>query len=228
MLVTFEMSSNSNPPSPLKKYISPRRINPKLTQTHAQAPANLTVSEESRKCGIRAGNRWSFFFQRRHLSRSKRTKRALRRPPLFLLSPLLPLSSTPHNLQAFFLNKTKTIANGIRGVPESVLQYAPPLEADLRANAKSTLAQLVDAPPFDPLTADWSKIYTGFPQPAVPSFSAGSALGVADVMVSIEREREPEGRSSSERKARKHRQQEASLLLTSESTSPVSEARARE
>lgn len=82
-----------------------------------------------------------------------------------------------------FLNKTQTIANGLQGIPDSFLSYGGPLKADLRADAAFTAAQLVNAPAFDPVTADWSKIYTGFPQPQLPTIGLDNLAGVGTAKV---------------------------------------------
>ena len=70
--------------------------------------------------------------------------------------------------QASLLNATQTILAGARGVGQDVLQYAPPLKEGVETQVKATAAQLAGVQ-FNPATADWSKIYTGFPQPQVPT-----------------------------------------------------------
>lgn len=98
--------------------------------------------------------------------------------------PPLPRHKTQNLFrQALFLNKTRTLANGLQGIPDSFLSYGGPLRADLRADAAFTAAQLVGAPAFDPVTADWSKIYTGFPQPQTPTIGIDNIAGVGDVKV---------------------------------------------
>ena len=72
-------------------------------------------------------------------------------------------------LQASFIqNKTQTLVAGARDAGKDVVQYVSPLKTGLEAQAAKTAAQLADTP-FNPATADWAKIYTGFPQSKTPS-----------------------------------------------------------
>ena len=74
------------------------------------------------------------------------------------ISPFIPM------LQASFIqNKTQTLVAGALGAGANVLEFVPPLKTGLEAQAATTAAQLADTP-FNPATADWAKIYTGFPQ----------------------------------------------------------------
>ena len=83
-------------------------------------------------------------------------------------------------LQSSFQNKTQTLLAGARGAGADVVQYVPPLKAGLEAQAASTAAKLTGAA-FDPATADWSKIYTGFPQSQTPTTTLTfvNSVGVA-------------------------------------------------
>lgn len=67
-------------------------------------------------------------------------------------------------------NKTETLVQGMRAKGYDILQYAPPLGSGLQADAVTTAAALTGAA-FDPATADWSKIYTGFPQSQTPTIT---------------------------------------------------------
>ena len=83
-------------------------------------------------------------------------------------------------LQSSFQNKTQTLLAGARGAGADVVQYVPPLKAGLEAQAASTAAKLTGVA-FDPATADWSKIYTGFPQSQTPTTTLTfvNSVGVA-------------------------------------------------
>lgn len=74
---------------------------------------------------------------------------------VFFLSFSYFAQNKPSPLQALFLNRTAPIIAGVQGIGDAILQYGPPLAADLKADAKFTAATVVGAPPFDPLTADW-------------------------------------------------------------------------
>ena len=81
-------------------------------------------------------------------------------------------------LQSSFQNKTQTLLAGARGAGADVVQYVPPLKAGLEAQAASTAAKLTGVA-FDPATADWSKIYTGFPQGS--ALTGANLLGFGDM-----------------------------------------------
>ena len=85
-----------------------------------------------------------------------------------------PPPSPPHPQP--FANKTQALKAAAVGAGDSLLQYAPPLKAGLAASVQA----LADADaPFDPATADWSKIYTGYPQPV----TQGTILCLSDFAV---------------------------------------------
>lgn len=84
----------------------------------------------------------------------------------------------PPHPQPLFANKTQTLKRAAVGAGDSLLQYVPPLKAGLAAAAAAAGQQLADAP-FDPATADWAKIYTGYPQPVTD----GTILCLSDFAV---------------------------------------------
>lgn len=138
-----------------------------------RAPHTLVASEvelcQSRELAtfLRVKSSFSHFF----LFRSSLLP--LFPPPSFPLLFSLPLPPTPppssqHSQASFVQNKTQTLINGARGAVENGLEFIPPLKSGLDAQAATTAADLAGAT-FDPATADWAKIYTGFPQPQVPT-----------------------------------------------------------
>ena len=84
----------------------------------------------------------------------------------------------PPHPQPLFANKTQTLKRAAVGAGDNLLQYVPPLKAGLVASEAAAVQQLADAP-FDPATADWAKIYTGYPQPVTD----GTILCLSDFAV---------------------------------------------
>lgn len=62
------------------------------------------------------------------------------------------------------------------GAGADLLQFVPPLKAGIESQLSSTAAQLANAD-FDPATADWSQIYTGFPQSQTPTITLNGNVG---------------------------------------------------